>query len=107
MYQTQCKESSQLQSDLLAVTVIYLYTYPTLLIQLIPLLSQLFQSGRLRVVVTLTYHIHQLQQSTATSTGDQNWTYEIASVNKEHDLCKYTNISMLTTAGSAAFIENL
>ena len=83
----------------MSVTVIYLYTYPTLLVQLIPLLSQLFQIGRLRAVVTLTYHIHQLRQSTSTCSDELEWTYDLERINEEHDLCLYTNVSMLPSTG--------
>jgi hypothetical protein len=40
-----------------SVTVIYLYTYPTLLQTLVPLLRELTHSGQVRAVVTLTYHL--------------------------------------------------
>jgi SAM-dependent methyltransferase len=90
-------ERSRLKNELLSVTVIYLYTYPTLLIQLIPLLSYLFINGQLRAVVTLTYHIHHLQESTTTNAAQQNWTYELDRISTEHDLCLYTNILMQPT----------
>lgn len=46
----------------MSATVIYLYTYPTLLVRLVPLLARLFSAedgggGTLRAVVTLTYHL--------------------------------------------------
>lgn len=46
-------------NELRSVTVIFLYTYPTLLDQLIPLLAYLMnlKNTKLRAVVTLTYHI--------------------------------------------------
>jgi SAM-dependent methyltransferase len=50
-------ESSPLSKMLRSVTVIYLYTYPTLLQSLVPLLRELTQSGQVRAVVTLTYHL--------------------------------------------------
>jgi predicted ATPase len=40
-----------------SATVIYLYTYPTLLQNLVPLLRELTKSGQVRAVVTLTYHL--------------------------------------------------
>jgi hypothetical protein len=40
-----------------SVTVIYLYTYPTLLQKLVPLLRELTHSGQVRTIVTLTYHL--------------------------------------------------
>ena len=106
-------ETSPLCHDLLSVTVIYLYTYPTLLVQLIPLLAQLFQIGQLRVVVTLTYHPHELPSlestNTATTTGmeqqqqqqqQRHWTYQLDGVSETHDLCRYTHISLHPATGS-------
>ena len=101
-------ETSPLCHDLLSVTVIYLYTYPTLLVQLIPLLAQLFQIGQLRVVVTLTYHLHELpppkSTNTAITTGmeqqQRQWTYQLDGVNETHDLCRYTHISLRPATGS-------
>ena len=103
----QISETSQLQKDVLSVTVIYLYTYPTLLIQLIPLLSELFKVGRLRAIVTLTYHIHRLQQSTSPNTGDLDFSYDLERVNEEHDLCLYTNISLRSTSDVSKHTEHL
>jgi hypothetical protein len=40
-----------------SVTIVFLYTYPTLLVSLVPLLRELLQSGQVRAVVTLTYHL--------------------------------------------------
>ena len=109
-------ETSPLCHDLLSVTVIYLYTYPTLLVQLIPLLAQLFQIGQLRVVVTLTYHLHELpppkSTNTAITTGmekqqqqqqqqqQRHWTYQLDGVNETHDLCRYTHIAFHPATGS-------
>jgi hypothetical protein len=49
-------DSSPISKDLLSVSVVYLYTYPTLLNKLVPLLACLFEK-RVRAVVTLAYHI--------------------------------------------------
>jgi hypothetical protein len=82
-------DTSTIGHDLLTATVVYLYTYPTLLIQLLPLLSLLFEIGQLRAVVTLTYHIDNLQQRT-----DQRWTTKLDRVDEQLDLCLYTNVSI-------------
>ena len=50
-------DSSPLSKVLRSVTVIYLYTYPTLLMSLIPLLNRLTGLGHVRAIVTLTYHL--------------------------------------------------
>lgn len=41
----------------MSATIIFLYTYPTLLYQLIPLLIYLMKYGKLRSIITLTYHL--------------------------------------------------
>jgi hypothetical protein len=86
-----------LGKDLLSATVVYLYTYPTLLIQLIPLLSRLFEIGRLRAVVTLTYHIHNLQHG-----ADLKWITKLENVDDKHDLCLYTNITAIYQTSAIA-----
>mmetsp|Transcript_22306 Transcript_22306/g.22620 ORF Transcript_22306/g.22620 Transcript_22306/m.22620 type:complete len:95 (-) Transcript_22306:119-403(-) len=52
---------SPLAEKLKSVTVIYLYTYPTLLMRLIPLLALLTDDSqgftKCRAIATLTYHI--------------------------------------------------
>jgi hypothetical protein len=59
-------EDSPLSSLLGSVTVIFLYTYPTLLMKLIPLLERLTtpaeddeegDTNNVRAVATLTYHL--------------------------------------------------
>ena len=51
-------DTCPIHHELKSVTVIFLYTYPTLLLKLLPLLAEL-TSGRynVRKVVTLTYHL--------------------------------------------------
>jgi SAM-dependent methyltransferase len=66
-----------LQAD---VTIIFLYTYPTLLLKLIPILSWLFRFGNLRGVVSLTYHIPDKYNAT------------INKYDPTSDLKLYTNI---------------
>jgi SAM-dependent methyltransferase len=63
------------------VTVIYLYTYPTLLQQLLPMLRYLFhrEGSMLRTVVTLTYHLRSSQG-------------QILKHDKVHDLTSYSDI---------------
>jgi endonuclease/exonuclease/phosphatase (EEP) superfamily protein YafD len=92
---------STVRKDLLSVTVIYLYTFPTLLVRLLPLLAQLFVVGQLRAVVTLTYHIHALPQVQEQSTNNRNqpiWNYVVERTNDEHDLCLYTHISLQSSS---------
>jgi uncharacterized membrane protein YdfJ with MMPL/SSD domain len=48
---------SSLVSDVMSATIVFLYTYPTLLTQLIPLLCYLMKYGKVRSLVTLTYHL--------------------------------------------------
>ncbi len=50
-------ESSPIASLLESVTVVFLYTYPTLLEKVVPLLKRLCLQEALRAVVTLRYHI--------------------------------------------------
>ncbi|KAL7572051.1 hypothetical protein ACA910_001701 [Epithemia clementina (nom. ined.)] len=52
-----CNDS--LARDLRSATIVYLYTYPTLLQKLVPLLQRLSHNHSLRKVVTLTYHLDQ------------------------------------------------
>uniref|UniRef100_A0A6U2NBJ7 Methyltransferase domain-containing protein n=1 Tax=Leptocylindrus danicus TaxID=163516 RepID=A0A6U2NBJ7_9STRA len=49
--------SSVLSDRLKSCTIAFLYTYPTLLTKLIPILSELMKKGNLRTVGTLTYHL--------------------------------------------------
>jgi SAM-dependent methyltransferase len=46
-----------LSKALPSATVVYLYTYPTLLHKLTPLLARLIQQHKVRAIVTLTYHL--------------------------------------------------
>lgn len=49
-----------MSSALHSATVVFLYTYPTLLAKLVPLLERLTDgSHNVRAVVTLTYHLPQ------------------------------------------------
>ena len=50
-------ESSPIASLLKRVTVVFLYTYPTLLVKTVPLLDKLCSHGNVRAVVTLRYHL--------------------------------------------------
>ena len=50
-------DALRLSKDLQSATVVYLYTYPTLLLRLTPLLSQLVHNHQVRAIVTLTYHL--------------------------------------------------
>jgi hypothetical protein len=50
-------ETSPIASLLESVTVVFLYTYPTLLEKLMPLLKSLCTHEDLRAIVTLRYHI--------------------------------------------------
>jgi hypothetical protein len=74
-------ESSPLSSDLLSVTVVYLYTFPTLLNRLISLLSSMFSRGKLRAVVTLTYHLQ-----------DDDRRFVVAKVDDQLDFRFYSQI---------------
>jgi SAM-dependent methyltransferase len=76
-------ESSPLSSDLLSVTVVYLYTFPTLLNRLISLLSSMFSRGKLRAVVTLTYHLE----------GDDG-RFVVAKLSHQLDLRSYSQIQV-------------
>jgi SAM-dependent methyltransferase len=76
----------KLSHELRSATVVYLYTYPTLLVRLVPLLARLFALGRLRAVVTLTYHLP------AALPSSDEWTAAVDRVDTEHDLCLYKNI---------------
>lgn len=73
-------ERTPLANDLLSVTVVYLYTYPTLLVRLAPLLIRLFVKGNLHAVITLTYHLQDVDRVT------------VKKVDKEYDLRLYTRI---------------
>jgi len=63
------------------VSCIFLYTYPTLLVKLVPLLSRLTKEGRLRAVVTLTYHLK-----------DEDAHFVVDRADPEHDLRLYTTV---------------
>lgn len=69
-------DSSPLSKLLRSVTVVFLFTYPTLLQSLVPLLDQLTKDGRVRAVVTLTYHLSD----------------EIERTESEHDFQLYSRI---------------
>jgi SAM-dependent methyltransferase len=51
-------QDSSLANVLSTVSCIFLYTYPTLLVKLVPLLSRLTAANRNVRVVTLTYHLN-------------------------------------------------
>jgi hypothetical protein len=73
-------ESSPLSSALHSATVVFLYTYPTLLVKLVPLLDRLTDgSHKVRAVVTLTYHLPE---------GEA----KIEKENTKYDLRMYTRI---------------
>jgi hypothetical protein len=85
-----------------------MYTYPTLLIRLVPLLARLFAIGRLRAVVSLTYHLSDDTVSLPTATESNKWTTILDRVDKEHDLCLYTNIFLQpTTISGLPVRENI
>jgi SAM-dependent methyltransferase len=68
---------SPLASMLQSVTVVFLYTFPTLLIKLVPLLELLEglmeKKGKVLKVVTLTYH---LPSSLGVTVGDTNERFD-------------------------------
>jgi hypothetical protein len=70
---------SVLATALRSVTVVFLYTYPTLLTKLVPLLARLTEHGNVRAVVTLTYHL-----------PDENVT--LKQVDKENEFRWYTRV---------------
>mmetsp|Transcript_12281 Transcript_12281/g.33760 ORF Transcript_12281/g.33760 Transcript_12281/m.33760 type:complete len:201 (-) Transcript_12281:584-1186(-) len=70
----------QISQVLRNVTVVYLFTFPTLLIKLVPLLAKMESVGRLRCVVTQTYH---LPAETAT----------VSKVDAEFDFKMYDSIA--------------
>jgi hypothetical protein len=76
-------ESAPLSSDLLSVTVVYLYTFPTLLNRLKSLLSSMFSRGKLRAVVTLTYHL-----------ADDDRRFVVAKVDHQLDFRSYSQIQV-------------
>ena len=49
--------AAALSRDLCAATIVYLYTYPTLLRQLVPLLQRLMMDHAVKRIVTQTYHL--------------------------------------------------
>jgi hypothetical protein len=77
------KDSSPIAKDILSVSVVYLYTYPTLLNKLVPLLACLFEK-RARAVVTLTYHL-------------PDTVCTIGKVDTDHDFRLYTNVEAQNT----------
>lgn len=62
------------------MTVIFLYTYPTLLKKLLPLLDQLTKGGQVVRVVTATYHL-------------TNYTASVEQIDETHDFQLYTRIN--------------
>ena len=77
-------ESSPLSSALRSATVVFLYTYPTLLAKLVPLLECLTdRSNNVRAIVTLTYHLPE-------------GVAKIENENREHDFRMYTRIQRQT-----------
>ena len=76
-------ESSPFYSIMKEVTVIYLYTYPTLLMQLIPLLELVTASPdyAVRAIATLTYHLPDDQ-------------VKIKGKNVKHDIQMYTHVTI-------------
>lgn len=71
--------SSALSDRLKSCTIAFLYTYPTLLTRLIPILSELMKKGKLRAVGTLTYHL-----------PPEN--VELAKKDDEHDIQIYSKV---------------
>ena len=60
--------AAALSRDLSAATIVYLFTYPTLLRQLVPLLQRLMRDHAVKRIVTQTYHLepseaHRIQTS--------------------------------------------
>jgi SAM-dependent methyltransferase len=53
----ESEEAVRLAIDVGEATILFLYVFPSLMERLIPLLRCLFERGKLRAVVTLTYHI--------------------------------------------------
>lgn len=74
-------DSSALSLLLKNVTCVFLYTYPTLLVKLVPLLVRLTRDGRLTAVVTLTYHFK-----------DEDAHFVVERADTEHDIRLYTSV---------------
>ena len=74
-------ESSPFLRIIKDVTVIYLYTYPTLLMQLIPLLEHLTASPEyaVRAIATLTYHLPEDQ-------------VDLVCTSEDHDIRMYSHV---------------
>ena len=77
--------ASPLSTLLLSATIVYLYTYPTLLKKLVPLLERLMESGKVERVVTLTYHL--------TDNDDDDAQVTIGATDEKNDFRLYTRIS--------------
>jgi len=71
-------DSSPISQVLKSVTIVFLYTYPTLLTRLVPLLSALGRYN-LRAVITLTYHLPEHQ-------------VVLEEVDQEHELQIYSRV---------------
>ena len=72
-------DGTPLAGSLKSTTVIFLYTYPTLLVKLIPLLACLTEFHNVRAVVTSTYHLPEDQ-------------VETEQINSEHDFRLYSKV---------------
>mmetsp|Transcript_13221 Transcript_13221/g.21903 ORF Transcript_13221/g.21903 Transcript_13221/m.21903 type:complete len:246 (-) Transcript_13221:168-905(-) len=75
-------DSSPIASILKRVTVVYLYTYPTLLIKLVPLLEMLGNNNNVRAIVTLTYHL-------------PNEHVVLEKENIDHEFRQYSRVTLL------------
>lgn len=84
-----------IEHQLKTVTVIFLYTYPTLLMKLIPLLARLTDgTQRVRKVVTLTYHlpISPVTDTESSSSEPIHGYGLLEDKNDEYDICIYSKI---------------
>jgi SAM-dependent methyltransferase len=78
-----------LSKALQSATVVYLYTYPTLLLRLTPLLSQLVHNHQVRAIVTLTYHLPET-------------TAKPDSIHVEHNFRLYTKLGIPAPISSSS-----
>uniref|UniRef100_A0A7S1DAK3 Uncharacterized protein n=1 Tax=Cyclophora tenuis TaxID=216820 RepID=A0A7S1DAK3_CYCTE len=83
---------SELVKALESATIVYLYTYPTLLHKLLPLLHRLTHQHQVHSVVTLTYHIPTTTTNNNNANNGKGASRSPQHHNKVHDYCVYTTI---------------
>ena len=81
-----------LSQALSTATVVFLYTYPTLLYKLIPLLDRLTNDFCVRSVITLTYHL-------PAENGN------VVEHNQKHDYCVYRSIRCAAAGAHPAAVD--